>query len=186
MKEHSRTIGGNRKKILWLTRTAVFIALLIALQALTASFGNTIVTGSVVNMLLIVSAMTCGIYSGLCVGVISPVIAKLLGIGPLWELIPFIIAGNIVIITLWHFIGNVKARNRYIPWFIALGAGAAGKSITLYIGVVQIAIPLLLRLPDAQAAAVTAMFSIPQLVTALIGGAIAILLLPPLKKALNM
>ena len=70
-------MNNNKGKTLWITRTAVFIALLVVLQAATASLGNTIITGSVVNMLLVVSVMTCGMMSGLCVAVISPVIVQL-------------------------------------------------------------------------------------------------------------
>ena len=50
----------NKEKTLWITRTAIFVALLVVLQAATAALGNTIITGSVVNMLLVVSVMTCG------------------------------------------------------------------------------------------------------------------------------
>lgn len=50
----------SKEKTLWITRTAVFIALLVVLQATTAALGSTIITGAVVNMLLIVSVMTCG------------------------------------------------------------------------------------------------------------------------------
>ena len=99
----------NKNTIRWITRTAVFIALLIVLQMATAPLGNILITGSIVNLLLIISVMTCGLASGLSVAVISPVMAKLLGIGPLWSLIPFIAAGNIVLVLLWHFIGNGDA-----------------------------------------------------------------------------
>lgn len=78
----------NQEKTLWITRTAIFVALLVVLQAATAALGNTIITGAVVNMLLVVSVMTCGMMSGLCVAVISPIMAKLIGIGPLWSLEP--------------------------------------------------------------------------------------------------
>ena len=54
----------------------------------------------------------------------------------------------------------------------------------LYVGIVQIAVPLLLHLPERQAAVVSNMFSIPQLVTALAGGAFALPLIPRLKKAI--
>lgn len=175
----------NRKRIIWIARTAVFIALLVVVQLLTAPLGNTIVTGSLVNMLLIVSTMTCGVLSGLCVGIISPILAKLLGIGPLWELIPFIIAGNVAIILLWHFIGNRRMKHPAVAPVLALLCGAAGKFLTLYVGIVLIAVPLVLGLPEAQATVVTAMFSLPQLITALIGGGIALLVLAPLKKAIR-
>ncbi len=180
-----QTSESNKKRILWMTRTAIFIALLIVLQAITASFGNTVVTGSIVNFLLAISVMTCGAASGLCVAVISPVVAKLLGIGPLWELIPFIAAGNAVYILLWHFIGNRKMKKAYTAYFIAWPAAAVGKFLTLYAGIAQIAVPLLLKLSGAQADVITAMFSLPQLITALVGGGLAILALPPLKKAIR-
>lgn len=77
------------KRTLWITRTAVLTAMLVVLQATTQATGNTVITGSVVNMLLIISVMACGILSGITVAVISPVMAKLIGIGPLWSLIPF-------------------------------------------------------------------------------------------------
>ena len=40
-----KTMNNNKGKTLWITRTAVFIALLVVLQAATASLGNTIITG---------------------------------------------------------------------------------------------------------------------------------------------
>ena len=173
----------NKGKTLWITHTTVFIALLVVLQAATASLGNTIITGSVVNMLLVVSVMTCGMMSGLCVAVISPVMAKLIGIGPLWSLIPFIIAGNITLILTWHFIGNRHWEHKHTAQMIALVVAATGKFLILYIGVAQIAVPLLLRLPEPQASVISNMFSIPQLFTALLGGGVALLVLSPLKKA---
>lgn len=175
----------NKHKIQWMTRTAVFIALLVVLQLVTASLGNTLVTGSIVNMLLVTSVMTCGLASGLCVGVVSPIIAKLLGIGPLWALIPFIIAGNAVLILLWHLIGNLQFKKQFAAYFLALPVAAVGKFLTLFIGIVQIAVPFLLQLPESQAAVISAMFSVPQLITALIGGGLAMLVIPTLKKAFH-
>ncbi len=48
----------------------------------------------------------------------------------------------------------------------------------------QFAIPILLKLPAQQAAAVSALFSLPQLVTALVGGAAAAALFPVLRRAI--
>ncbi|MBC8530332.1 ECF transporter S component [Gehongia tenuis] len=171
----------NQSRIRWITRTAVFLALLVVLQALTASFGNTLVTGSVVNLLLIVSVMVCGPASGLSVAVLSPILAKLLGIGPFWSLIPFIIAGNVVLVLLWHFLGRLSGARGPI---LATAAAACAKFLVLYGGIVKVAIPFLLQLNGQQAAAVSHMFSLPQLATALIGGAAASLILPLLQRAL--
>lgn len=174
----------GKKSILWITRTAIFIALLIASQAATAPLGNTIVTGSIVNLLLIVSAMTCGLASGLTVAAVSSVMAKLLGIGPLWSLIPFMIAGNMVLVLLWHFIGNRNMGRKYTAYIVALVCAAVTKFLVLYIGIVQIAIPFFLGLPEQQAAVISYIFSIPQLITASVGGAFATVLIPRLKKAI--
>jgi len=175
----------TKNKVLWTTRTAVFIALLVVLQTATASLGNIIVTGSIVNMLLVVSVMTCGLASGLSVAAVSPIMAKLIGIGPLWSLIPFIIAGNMVLVILWHYIGNRKTGRKLAAYITALICAAIAKFLVLYIGIVRIAIPVFLDLPFTQAAVITYMFSIPQLVTALVGGTMATTLLPTMNKAIG-
>ena len=174
-----------RSKILWITRTAVFIALLVVLQAATAPLGNTIVTGSIVNMILVVSVMTCGLASGLSVAAVSPIMAKLIGIGPFWSLIPFIIAGNTALVSVWHYIGNRKMRRILTAYITALISAATAKFLVLYIGIVRITIPVFLDLAEQQAAVISYMFSIPQLITALVGGIMAIALLPTLKKAIG-
>jgi hypothetical protein len=175
----------NKEKILWITRTAIFTALLIVIQATTASLGNTLITGTFVNLILIVSTMTCGLASGLTIAVISPVMAKLVGIGPLWVLIPFIAAGNIALALFWNFAGNKNLGRKYAAYAIALVTAAVAKFLVLYIGIARISVPLFLNLPDQQALIVSHMFSIPQLITALAGGVIAAIILPPLKRAIK-
>lgn len=174
----------RKQKILWITCTAAFIALLIVMQAATAPLGNSIVTGSIVNLLLVVSVMTCGLASGLTVAAVSPVMAKFLGIGPLWSLIPFIAAGNVALALLWHLVGNSRTRHKYTAYLAALLCASVTKFLVLYIGIVRLAVPLFLGLPEAQAAVVSGMFSIPQLITALTGGALAIVLFPRVKRAI--
>ncbi len=173
----------HKNKILWITQTAVFIALLIVLQTVTASLGNTIITGTVVNLLLIVSVMTCGLASGITVAALSPLMAKLIGIGPFWSLIPIIAAGNIVLVLLWHFIGKKNTGRRIGAYLTATVAAGAAKFMVLYIGIVKIAVPIFLKLPEPQASVVSGMFSVPQLITAFAGGIIALMVLPSLKKA---
>ena len=69
------------KKIRWITETAVMLALLVCLQALTKPMGQ-LVTGSCVNAVLAVSALVGGLSCGLVVALCSPVLAFLLGIAP--------------------------------------------------------------------------------------------------------
>jgi len=175
----------NKERILWITRTSIFVALLVVLQAATAPLGNQIVTGSIVNLMLIISVMTCGIASGLSVAVVSPVMAKFLGIGPFWSLIPFIAAGNIVLVILWHLIGNRNWGRKHIACVVALITAAIAKFLVIYIGIVKIAVPVFLGLPEPQAAVISNMFSIPQLINPLIGGISASILLPILRKTIR-
>ena len=175
-----------KSNILWITRTAMFIALLTALHAATQPLGNQFITGSVVNLVLIVSVMTCGLASGAVVAVFSPVIAFILPfpIGPQLPLIiPFVCLGNVALVVIWHFTGNRNFGNKYIALVAALIAGAVGKFAVLYFGVVRFVAPLVLGLPET--APVYILFSYPQLITASIGGFLAILLLPVIKKAIK-
>ena len=168
-------------KTSWITRTAVLTALLVVLQAATAPLGFTLLTGSLVNMMLILSVMSSGPAAGMAVAALSPLCAKLFGIGPLWSLIPFIAAGNLAIVLIWHAIAGRSGQNM-ARQLAALMIGAAGKCIVLYFGIVQLAIPLM-HLPEKQAVALSATFSLSQLATALGGGLLAMLLLPALRRA---
>jgi len=173
----------KHEKVLWITRTAFLIGLTVVSQAMTLQLGNQIITGSIVNLMLIIAVMTCGLTTGLTVSVFTPVLPTLLGFGPMWPVVPFIAAGNMALVTVWHFIGNRNIVNAYISYGIAAAAAAAAKFTVLYLGIVQIAVPYILGLPAGNALSV--MFSYPQLITAGLGGACAAVLLPLLLKAVK-
>ena len=179
-----------RKKVLWITETAVMLALLITLQALTKPMGQ-LVTGSCVNAVLAVAALVGGLGCGLTVAVISPVLAYLLGIAPQILTVPAIMVGNAVYVVLLRVLADETGRNalkQAIAWVVA----AAAKFAALYLIVVKIICGVLsenllaagtLKAPMLKALPAT--FSWPQLVTALIGGAVALAIVPVLKKALK-
>jgi len=173
----------KHEKVLWITRTAVLIAITVVLQALTLQLGNQFITGSVVNLMLIISVMTCGLPTGLTVAVFTPILPTLLGFGPLWPVVPFIAVGNMALVALWHFIGSLKIGSVYVSYAIAMVVGAVTKFIILYFGVVRIAMPYILGLPEQHI--MSMLFSYPQLITASAGGICAIILLPVLLKALK-
>ena len=177
------------KKLRWITETAIMLALLVSLQALTKGFGQ-LVTGSCGNAILAISVLVGGLSSGITVALISPVLAFLLGIAPQILTVPAIMAGNTVYVVLLYIIaGNSKNLVRkVVAWLVA----AAAKFATLYAIVVGLICGVLadgllaagtLKEPMLKALPVT--FSWPQLVTALIGGAVALLIVPMLRKALK-
>lgn len=165
------------------------IALLIALQWATSGtqvYAGQYITGSCVNCVLAIAALTGGLWCGIAVALISPVCAFLLSIGPaLIQIVPCIALGNAAfVVCLYFFAGGKKLH----IWQQAVGMvlSAVVKFAVLYIAVVKIAIPVMgeaLKAPQIQK--FTVMFSWPQLFTALIGGSIALLILPILKKAIK-
>ena len=198
-------------RAIWVAQTGIFLALLIVAQIVTRPFGNSILTGSLNNMLFILTLMVCGLSSAIILSAISPIIAFLMGMAPFWPFIPVIIVGNIVLVVLWHFIalkrdetqGDVsstqatqgdgssvfrkgKKHRRTVPlrYILALVCAAVAKFLVLFFGIVHIVVPLILSLQEPQASVVSAAFSYPQIITACIGGVLAMLLFPVLRKAL--
>ena len=178
------------KKIRWITETAVMLALLVSLQAITKPLGQ-LVTGSCVNAVLAITVLVAGLYSGITVAIISPVLAYLLGIAPQILTVPAIMVGNTVYVVLLCLIAGKHSRN-IVRQVAAWAVAAFAKFAALYAIVVwlicgvfaesllkagTLKTPMLKMLP--------ATFSWPQLFTALIGGAVALLIIPVLRKALK-
>ena len=178
------------KKIRWITETAVLLALLVTLQALTKPMGQ-LVTGSCVNAILAVAVLVAGLGSGVTIAIVSPVLAYLLGIAPQILTGPAIMVGNTVYVVLLHFLGGKADKNmvmKVVAWVVA----AAAKFAALYFIVVKLVCgvmaPSLMAagtLKEPMLKALPATFSWPQLITALIGGAVALVIAPVLKKALK-
>ena len=94
------------KKTTWIVRTAVCLALLLVLQVATKSLGQ-FVTGSCVNLVLAMAALTGGLWSGVAVAVLSPFCAYALGIGPAFlQLVPCVALGNAVYAVLFALLSE--------------------------------------------------------------------------------
>lgn len=176
-----------QKKTRWITQTAVMLAMLIALQSLTKPMGQ-VVTGSCVNAILAMTALVCGMSSGLTVALLSPIFAFLLGIAPNMATVPAIMAGNTVFVLLINLIYGKQAWRHIAAWLTA----AFAKFAVLYILVVWIICGVaaegllaqgILKAPMLNA--LPAAFSWTQLITALIGGGAAMLTVPVLKKVVR-
>jgi len=178
------------KKLRWITETAVMLALLVALQALTKPIGQ-LVTGSFVNTVLAVTVLLAGLSSGIIVAVISPILAYLLGIAPQILTVPAIMAGNTVFVIALYFIAG-KDSKQLLRQILAWVSAAVAKFAVLYGIVVRLICGVFAESLQASGMLKTPMlkmlpatFSWPQLFTALIGGAVALLIVPVLRKALH-
>ena len=180
----------TNKKIRWITETAIMLALLVTLQSLTKPMGQ-LVTGSCVNAILAVSALVGGLACGATVALISPVLAYLLGIAPQVLTVPAIMVGNTVYVILLSLLADKSGKN-IVKQVIAWVTAAAAKFASLYAIVVLLICGVLsesllasgvMKAPMLKALPAT--FSWPQLLTALIGGAVALAIVPVLRKALH-
>jgi len=181
----------KNQKILWITRTGVLIALLVLAQYIGKLAGaNQIITGSLVNLVLLVSVGVAGMSSGMTVAVLSPVFAQLIGVGPAFiALVPAVMLGNLVLVTVFHFVFKLLFKNekgKYIAYIAAVVSSAILKYAFLALSVSYIIVPNFVATVKPKAAAtIITMFSYPQLITALIGGAIAVIIIPVVKKAIK-
>ena len=185
------------KNIRWITETAALLALLICLQwagsMIPEQTIKQLVTGSCVNAVLAVAALFAGMSSGITVALISPVCAFLFGIAPNLITVVPIMLGNTCYVVLLRLLSGKSLWQK--PAAVAVAAVA--KFAVLYLLVVQVVCNLasgsLLgkKLGDAVLLAppmlkmLPVMFTWPQLITALVGGALAMLIVPVLKKALH-
>ena len=188
------------KKIRWITETAVMLALLVCLQWVGSfvpdQMTKQLITGTLVNCVLAVTVLMVGLSSGITVALISPICAFVFGIAPNFITVLPIMVGNSCYVALLYFIiGQTRAFGWQQP--AALACAAVVKFGVLYVLVVKVicgvasgallgkkigsivvlAPPMLNMLPT--------MFAWPQLVTALIGGGIALLIVPVIRKALK-
>ena len=178
------------KRTAFLTRTALGLALVLLAQllgkmipAMAVIFGpfslSQLITGTIINCVLIVFTVRTGFWSGALIGVLSSVLATMLGMGPIFPLItPAIAVGNVLLVFSFWLLGR-RGKGGAITAVI-LGAGV--KCAFLWV-----CVPTLLKLiPEAlpaQIKVLTIMFSWPQGITALCGGFIALVVLSRLKKA---
>lgn len=184
------------KKTIWITRTGVLLALLLALQWVTLgtkAFAGQYITGSLVNCVLAVSALTACLSSGLVIALLSPIFAYLLGIAPQLVVVPAIMAGNCALVLVLWAVGRGNAP----LWrkAVAVVLAAVCKFVVLYLLVVEVicgvgagfllgkqvfGAPVLLQ---SMIQALPLTFSWPQLITALIGGTLGVLVSRILGKA---
>lgn len=190
-------IYGMKSKALWITQTAAMLALLIGLQwagsMIPQPMVKQLVTGTCVNCVLAVTVLTAGWRSGITVAAISPVCAFLLGIAPnLIAVIP-IMFGNALYITQLYMI----LADRTTPFWrkpYALITAALAKFGVMNFLIAEVICGMLkdrllgqtlgdtVILTEGMLKKLPAMFSWPQLVTALTGGMLALLIVPLLKK----
>ena len=148
----------ENNKIKFITRTGILLAVALVVQM--GGFPQP-VTGPLINTILYLAALLVGSWSGIIIGLCTPVIAFMRGIlpAPLGPMIPFIALGNGVLVIVFSLL---KGKNKILGIIIA--------SLVKYL-ILFTAVSYIVDVPDK----IAKVMSLPQLFTALSGGAIAIL-----------
>lgn len=148
-----------------LTRTAILLAVALVFQFV--KMGQ-LITGSGINAVLIIAAQICGLPWAAAIGFITPFMSVVLGVHPpaMIPVVPFIVVGNVLYAAAYSLL---KKRTRI---------GGVGFAALLKFGLLYSAVNYFLTVkPPIKVA-----LSFPQLLTALIGGSIALIILQVLKK----
>lgn len=153
-----------------ITQSGLLLAIALAIQSLHLP---TIITGSIINAVLITSAVYPGIWSSILIGCITPLAALGLGIvHPVTApLVPVIMGANATLGIVFHLL---RKRNNYI----ALFGAALAKYLVFYIALNYLIEILNMKFPAPMVAA----FQLPQLLTAIIGGVIGVTVVKKLEK----
>ncbi|HOQ00910.1 MAG TPA: ECF transporter S component [Acetivibrio clariflavus] len=168
----------NKDKLRYLTRTAMLLALTIVFQSLGRFIplgpNSMYIVGPLVNACLLISTGLVGIYSGTVISILTPFGAILTGATMPLPLAPFVALGNFALVLLFYVFRKKKV--------IGLITGAIAKFLVIYGSLLTI-IPYFKILPSQQASNLASKaFGWPQLITALIGGIIALPVIMRLEK----
>ncbi len=157
----------------FLTRTALLAALTVAFQwARTLisipPLASNFVIGSLVNACLAAASVLVGAWSGIIISILAPVMALLQQHVVFPWLVPIIAGGNIIFVLMYNW---WYRRNKCIAIVLA----SVSKFILLFL-LVGAAVRVLV-VPQPAAGAISLMFGWPQLVTAVAGGLIALIVI---------
>ena len=175
----------NNKTTKWISYTAMGVALVVVAQflgsripSIATIFGpfsvQQLITGTLVNCILLVFTARSGVTSGAVIGVLSSVLAAAFGISQI-VVTPMVAVGNALLCIVYGLLA--RRPSWHIP---AMIIGAVVKCAFLWLTV-----PMVLAaagLPEKQTAMLSIMFSWPQGVTALCGGLLSWPIIARLKK----
>lgn len=169
-----------------IVQTALFLAIAIVAQLLGTLMGGAgsigqILTGSIVNMCLVLAVSMIGLIPALAISVLSPVLAFVFGVMKFPFAIPVVIIGNAIYVVLikiiFKSVSETKMPVQKIIEIIGVIVSAVVKALAMW-SLAKYVLMMFTKVP----APLIASFSFPQAITGTIGGIIAIVVYAILKK----
>lgn len=169
------------KNVNKLVKSGLLLAIAIVFQLIGKTFPqiSQFLVGPVVNSILILTTMICGLWYGIGIGVLTPLLAWLLGQlpAPFGPFIPFIMVGNAIFIILFYLFKNRKNGEA-----IGIVLGAFFKFLFLFFSATTV-VKVLKFIINVQILNKLALaMGVLQLVTAIAGGILALILITILRK----
>jgi len=161
--------------------SALLLTLVVIIQILGKNIPqiNQFFVGPLVNAILLLTVYFAGVKWAIFVGLLTPVLAFLTNVlaPPLAPFIPFIAAGNLLYVIIFSAIKNNKNLD-----VVGVLIASFVKFIFLYLSVTQLINLFSLGIEEPLREKLAITMGIPQLVTALAGGGIALVLFRMLKR----
>ncbi len=173
-------------KVKWITRGAAAIALIIVVQLTTAGLGQQLLTGSLVNLILALTALLFGWSVAAVAAVASPFVAYLLGINAQILVVPAIAVGNLTYVLVIALMMKQLKRKKLADIgqkLIAVAIAAVCKFVIQYLLIVKWIAPSFL--PPKAMPVMAVNFGVMQLFTACIGGVLASIIHPVVEKGIK-
>lgn len=170
------------------TRNMIFSALFLTLAVLIQILGknipeiNQFFVGPMVNAILLLTVYFAGLKWAILIGALTPVLAFFAGVlaTPMAPFIPFIAIGNLLYSLIFALLKDVKfgeASGVLLASFV--------KFLFLFVSATKLINIIALGIPEPVKAKLAVAMGVPQLITALAGGFIAIALYKMLKSRLK-
>lgn len=179
MENNTKKMSSNTKKI---AQTGLLLAMAIVFQIIGRNIPsiNQFFVGPMINCILILTAFICGIWWGAAVGVLTPLLAYFVGqlAAPMAPFIPFIMVGNLIFV----FVVSLFLKGDLVKRIIGVIVGALCKYGFMTLASRKLVVLFGLKFPPKVAKALAINMSLPQLITALIGGGFALIIIQLLIK----
>jgi hypothetical protein len=164
-----------------LSKSALLLAIAIVFQLIGRTIPeiNQFLVGPIINAVLMLSVYICGVKWGVLTAVLTPILAWVVGqlAAPMAPFIPFIIIGNIIYVILF---GAIKEKRYGI--YIGIILGSFAKFLFLSLSASYLVRLLKIGIPIKVLDKLVLSMGVPQLITALTGGIIAMVLIQILSK----
>lgn len=167
------------------TKSIVTAAMLLAIAIVMQIIGrnipqiNQFLVGPVVNAVLLLTTIYCGAKWGVLTGILTPLMAYLVGqlLPPMAPFIPFIMIGNIIYVIVFALL-----RKHTYGDYIGVFLGSLVKYLFLFFSANKIIHWINLGIAPKVAEKLAIMMGVPQFITGIVGGAIALAIYVMLSK----